>query len=140
MAVQQHLLTLVAGALAGGPASAPPLPGAACPCVSPELCEPVAVQHSKEIFGFLPGPDWRQLDWSTVTTVAWDNTKTNKSQDELVCEAHKHQTRVLAQASPGDGPGDCNLTRFGTNASVRAAFVASTVGECSRCIPPLPLR
>lgn len=111
-----------------------------CPCESPELCQPVAVQHSKEIFGFLPGPDWRQLDWSTVTTVAWDNTKTNKSQDELVCEAHKHQTRVLAQASPGDGPGGCNLTRFGTNASVRAAFVASTVGECDRCTHPLVLR
>ena len=70
-----------------------------CPCSNVSLCDPITITHDKEVFGFLAaesGPasnaSWVNLDWTQVTTVAWD------SSPELICEAHKHGVRVVANS------------------------------------------
>eukprot|EP01052_Picozoa_sp_SAG31_P085281 SAG31_NODE_45738_length_257_cov_1.240506_1_plen_69_part_10 len=50
-----------------------------CPCETASLCDPVAVEHEKEVFGFTAGDDWDKLDWTQVTTIAWSDDP------QLVC-------------------------------------------------------
>ena len=92
--------------------------GQACPCDDASLCNPVTVQHKKEVFGFAPGKDaseWDGLDYTQVTTIAW------VTDIELVCTAHKHDARIIA------GAPSMNLTELGINATARAEYVSSTV-------------
>jgi hypothetical protein len=67
-----------------------------CPCGSASLCEPVKIQHEKEVFGFTAGANstWSNIDWQQVTTIAWS------TDPQLVCLAHKHQTRLSVTAFP----------------------------------------
>ena len=67
-----------------------------CPCGSASLCEPVKIQHEKEGFGFTAGANstWSNIDWQQVTTIAWS------TDPQLVCLAHKHQTRLSVTAFP----------------------------------------
>eukprot|EP00658_Telonema_sp_P-2_P066818 TRINITY_DN55785_c0_g1_i1.p1 TRINITY_DN55785_c0_g1~~TRINITY_DN55785_c0_g1_i1.p1 ORF type:complete len:217 (+),score=45.91 TRINITY_DN55785_c0_g1_i1:70-720(+) len=87
---------------------------AGCPCQDASLCDPVTIQHSKEVFGFLGNSaNWSLLDWDTITTVAW------ASDPELVCTAHAHGARVIAGVPSGMPLSD--------DPAVRAVWVAKTV-------------
>eukprot|EP00754_Rhynchopus_humris_P021211 Rhum_TRINITY_DN14734_c0_g1::Rhum_TRINITY_DN14734_c0_g1_i1::g.112122::m.112122/K12310/CTBS; Di-N-acetylchitobiase len=90
---------------------------AECPCADKSLCNPIAVEHPKEVFGFGPGAEdtWTQMDWTQVTTVAW------AKDPKFVCIAHQHKARVVA------GAPHMNLTKLGTDAAARAAWVQATV-------------
>eukprot|EP01060_Flectonema_neradi_P005074 TRINITY_DN1336_c1_g1_i1.p1 TRINITY_DN1336_c1_g1~~TRINITY_DN1336_c1_g1_i1.p1 ORF type:complete len:405 (+),score=93.68 TRINITY_DN1336_c1_g1_i1:57-1217(+) len=89
---------------------------AECPCENKTLCNPITVQHEKEVFGFLKkgaGNDtYLNLDWSQVTTVAWT------TDPQLVCLAHSHNVRVVG-STPRFGLG------LGSNATALAAWTAS---------------
>jgi len=64
---------------------------AACPCADLSLCQTPTVQHKHEFFGF-GGTNWKQFDWTQVTTVAWASDPT------IICEAHKTGARIIAAA------------------------------------------
>eukprot|EP01062_Namystynia_karyoxenos_P031007 TRINITY_DN23034_c0_g1_i1.p1 TRINITY_DN23034_c0_g1~~TRINITY_DN23034_c0_g1_i1.p1 ORF type:complete len:386 (+),score=127.67 TRINITY_DN23034_c0_g1_i1:73-1158(+) len=91
---------------------------AACPCSSPELCQPVAAPpERREVFGFSVGGNWSNYDLTRVTTIAW------RSDPDLVCAAHRAGVRVLLQAKPPIS--DAWLA----NASARSEWVAAHVAE-----------
>jgi hypothetical protein len=90
-------------------------PSSSCPCEPKTLCEPVTVQHEREVFGFTAGADYQQMDWDQVTTVAWS------TDSQLVCEAHKHKARLVAAAPL------TNITALGTNDEALQAWVGQVV-------------
>ena len=81
-AVQFLLLYRAAAAAAGRPAAAP------CPCVDTSLCQPIRIEHEREVLGW-GARAWSGYDWNAVTMLAHSGDK------GLVCRAHAAQARVL---------------------------------------------
>ncbi|XP_062510251.1 di-N-acetylchitobiase-like isoform X1 [Corticium candelabrum] len=66
---------------------------ASCPCSDESHCQPIASPPKQEIFAFSTEPNnWRQYDWSKVTTVALFR---NPNDPELMCYAHSKGARVV---------------------------------------------
>uniref|UniRef100_A0A7S3VKA2 GH18 domain-containing protein n=2 Tax=Dunaliella tertiolecta TaxID=3047 RepID=A0A7S3VKA2_DUNTE len=65
-----------------------------CTCEDVKLCEPVRITRDKEFFGFMYPftRNFREYNWTRLTTVAWQDDP------ELVCMAHAHGVRVVANA------------------------------------------
>lgn len=84
-----------------------PVGRSACPCADASMCKTPSVQHNQEFFGF-GGKNWKQFDWSLVTTVAWADDH------NIICEAHKTGARIIAGAP---------TIEFSSNVTVRRAWI-----------------
>ncbi|CAB9499440.1 Di-N-acetylchitobiase [Seminavis robusta] len=67
-----------------------------CPCSDPQLCQPISsndgfpIRTTGEVYGFAGGKEIGQnFNWTHISTVAWAN------EDELMCQAHKHNSRAV---------------------------------------------
>ena len=80
--------TAAAAAIAVVIAAGPPLPPPPCPCVDASLCQPIRIEHEREVLGW-GARAWSGYDWDAVTMVAHSDDK------GLVCRAHAAQARVL---------------------------------------------
>lgn len=89
---------------------------AACTCATLQLCEPVNTSPVREILGFMTSKEnWRQYNWTTLTTLAVFTDMTPQELAPLVCMAHRHHVRVV---SHGDYP-TANLS----SPTMRSAWV-----------------
>ena len=90
-----------------------------CTCKEQRFCNPLTtpVLRSREVFPFLGAASgesnlstqFQHMPWPLVTTLAWGPT------DELLCEAHRRNIRVVS-AGGGIGPADL------ANASARSRW------------------
>ena len=68
-----------------------------CPCNNKELCNPVQGSPDKEVLGFMTSPyNWKQYNWSELTTVGLFCDMNDTELYELMCHAHANQVRLVA--------------------------------------------
>ncbi|XP_067894128.1 di-N-acetylchitobiase-like [Heterodontus francisci] len=74
-----------------------------CPCLPRDLCQPIPADHQFQVEPHTMvqvmifdngGTDWKQYDWSKVTTVV----AIGKYDRELLCHAHANHVRVVLKA------------------------------------------
>ncbi|ESO97904.1 hypothetical protein LOTGIDRAFT_209107 [Lottia gigantea] len=94
----------------------------ACPCSTPELCEPIKNTTRKEVFIFSLSEEkevWSKYDYNKVTTVVM----VGYHNDELMCHAHGKGVRVVMI-------GDIDKKKL-INASERTKWVKNIVYNVS---------
>ena len=84
---------VTAAAAAAAAAASPPVATVTaaprpCPCEDASLCQPVRVEHEREVLGW-GARSWSGYDWDAVTILAHSDSKA------LICRAHAAQARVL---------------------------------------------
>jgi len=109
-AVLLALLPLAVGAVDPPSPAWPPHGWPHDPCPCGDLCRPLpssqgaARRAAPHVFAFHPGhliyngsdSEWRQWDWSTLTTVAvWSFWSLPDDSWALLCHAHRHNVRVV---------------------------------------------
>ncbi|XP_078264009.1 di-N-acetylchitobiase-like [Rhinoraja longicauda] len=73
-----------------------------CPCKDVSLCRPLTakIRYPVELVVFHGGgTEWKRYDWSKITTVITSGIFDHK----LLCHAHAHKARVIAEGAIGLG-------------------------------------
>eukprot|EP01084_Bolivina_argentea_P105467 188868_1 len=76
-----------------------------CPCNNISFCDNVKINHEKELYGFVRGNGdafnismVNAINWTYVTTIAFEPTLSPTPSPELMCEAHSRSVRVIMGA------------------------------------------
>ena len=97
-----------------------------CPCPDSKLCSPLSVGDRREVLGFvMNNRNWREYNWSAITTLALFTPFDDQELYDLMCFAHSKRVRVLL---PGRG---FDVSQLG-NATARTSWINTYLSQAQQ--------
>ena len=97
-----------------------------CPCSDAKLCSPLSIRDRREVLGFVTNNrNWREYNWSSITTLALFTSFDDQEMYDLMCFAHSKRVRVVLAGLGFD------VSQLG-NASARASWINNYVLQAQK--------